>query len=370
MIIRYGAGGILLVFFIFFFPRVTDGQEDIGKIRCICIDPGHGGRDPGCIGKKGYEKNITLSMALKVGKLIKAQNPDIKVVYTRDKDVQVDLNKRGKIANAHKADLFMSIHVNAVNNKSVRGIETYVMGLHKSEENLKVAMKENAAIKYEDDYTLKYAGFDPSKPESYIIFSMMQNVYLGKSLTLAGAVQEELVKTTRKVDRSVRQAGYLVLKDVAMPAILVELGFLSNPEEERFLLSQEGQEKMAQAIARAFKAYRTEVERNSAVLVHHEEAHAAVPEPKEDFYYAVQLASATGRMSDPGKLYKPEKVRELHINGRYRYCIGKSGEYAVVKQNWEKARKTVKDCFIIAVYKGKLINIAEARKLEKKFKIK
>lgn len=174
-------------------------------------------------------------MALEVGRLIKEKVPDVKVVYTRQKDVFVQLGDRSKFANDQKADLFISIHANAVKERSVRGIETYILGLHKTEANLKVAMRENSVIKYEDDYTVKYAGFDPSNAESYIIFSMMQSLYLGKSLEFAGLVQEELIKSTAKKDRSVQQAGYLVLKDVAMPAILVELGFLSNPEEEIFL---------------------------------------------------------------------------------------------------------------------------------------
>lgn len=376
MIIRYGTGGILLIFWILFFPIGLIAQDNLGKIKCICIDAGHGGKDPGCVGSKTYEKHIVLNVALKVGQMIRNQYPDIKVVYTREKDVFIDLNKRGKIANAHKADLFISIHVNAVGTKSVKGIETYVLGLHKTEENLKVAMKENAVIKYEDDYTLKYDGFDPLKAESYIIFSMMQNLFLGKSLSIAGLVQEELIRTTGKVDRSVRQAGYLVLKDVAMPAILIELGFLSNPEEERFLMSKDGQDKMAIAITKAFGRYKDEVEKNSHLLTYHADSVAApkkIEKPETsrietDWFYAVQVASATGKIEDPGKLYKPEKVKEIRTGNRYRYYTGESCEYAVVKQNLENVRKTVKDCFIIAVHKGKLINIAEAKKLEKKLK--
>lgn len=376
MIIRYGAGWFWLTFFCFFFSVDIVAQNDPGKIHCICIDAGHGGRDPGCVGAKSYEKNVVLSVALKVGKLIQEKYPAIKIVYTRQKDVFVELFERGKIANDRKADLFISIHANAVVDRKVRGIETYVLGLHKSEANLKVAMKENEVIRYEDDYTVKYAGFDPSKAESYIIFSMMQNLYLGKSLEFAGFVQEELIKSTRKHDRSVRQAGYLVLKDVAMPAILVELGFLSNLEEERFLNSAEGQNKMANSIAKAFSRYKQHVESNTAVLTPHQEelagaetsGHPAENARTGDFFYAVQIASAPAKVKEPAKLCPSLPVRELQMENRYRYYIGASGNFEEARQNLEKARKIVKDCFIIAVHKGKLINVAEAREIEKKLK--
>lgn len=377
MIIRYGAGWFLSVFLVFILSLSAVAQADLGKIRCVCIDAGHGGKDPGCVGSKSYEKNITLKVALEVGRLIKEKIPGVKVVYTRQKDVFVELGDRGKFANDQKADLFISIHVNAVKERSVRGIETYILGLHKTEANLKVAMRENSVIKYEDDYTVKYSGFDPSNAESYIIFSMMQNLYLGKSLEFAGLVQEELIKSTAKKDRSVQQAGYLVLKDVAMPAILVELGFLSNPEEEVFLNSSAGQRKMANSIVTAFIRYKTHVERNSAILsqagsenpeetpVQKEKMNTLVP---ADFFYAVQIASAGTKMKEPAKLCSSFSVCEIHTGGRYRYYVGAAQSFDEVKKNLGKVRKIVKDGFIIAVHKGKLIKIAEAREIEKKLK--
>lgn len=374
MIIRYGAGGFLLVFLSFFFSVGIHAQTDPGKLRRVCIDPGHGGKDPGCVGARSYEKNIALNVALKVGKLIREKQPGVEVVYTRQKDVFIPLNERGKFANDQKADLFISIHVNGVEVKSVRGIETYVLGLHKTEANLKVAMKENEVIRYEDDYSVKYSGFDPSKAESYIIFSMMQNLYLGKSLEFAGLVQEEMVKSTGKADRSVKQAGYLVLKDVAMPAILVELGFISNPEEERFLNSAEGQNKLANSIVKAFLKYKKHVESNSTVLTPHlaRENETAAPSGENavqgELFYAVQIASAAAKVDEPARLCPSHKVAELQTGNRYRYYIGVAENFEEVRQNLEKARKIVKDCFIIAVHKGKLINIAEAREIEKKLK--
>ncbi len=323
-----------------------------------------------------YEKNLVLKVALKVGKLIREKHTDVKVVYTRDKDVFIELGERGKIANKHKADLFISLHVNSVsNNKQVSGIETYVLGLHKTEANLKVAMKENEVIKYEDDYSVKYSGFDPSRAESYIIFSMMQNLYLGNSLRIAGLVQDELISATHNADRSVRQAGYLVLKDVAMPAILIEMGFISNPQEERFLNTADGQNKIARSIAKAFTAYKEEVERNSAVLVDHSGEQekeymgkAETPKSMNGLFYAVQIASASSRIKDTRVLGYSGSVSELKTADRYRYYTGKADNYEDVLQNLETIRKKVKDCFVIAVYNGKLIKVGEAKTLEKKLK--
>lgn len=380
MIFRYGIAGVLLFWGMLSFKGVSYAQESYGKIKCICIDAGHGGKDPGCVGKMSYEKNIVLKVALKVGKLIREKHPDVKVVYTRDKDVFIELGERGKIANKHKADLFISLHVNSIsNNKNVSGIETYVLGLHKTEANLKVAMKENEVIKYEDDYSVKYSGFDPSRAESYIIFSMMQNLYLGNSLRIAGLVQDELINATHNTDRSVRQAGYLVLKDVAMPAILIELGFISNPEEERFLNTADGQNKIARSVAKAFTVYKEEVERNSAVLVDHsgdtvkekaEEVEKKEEEPEnvKGLFYAVQIASASSKIKDTRELGYSFPVSELKTADRYRYYTGKADSYEEVSRNLEKIRKKVKDCFLIAVYNGKLIKIGEAKTLEKKLK--
>ena len=376
MIFRYGIAGVLLFLGMFSFEGAIYAQESYGKIKCICIDPGHGGKDPGCVGKMSYEKNIVLKVALKVGKLIREKHPDVKVVYTRDKDVFIELGERGKIANKHKADLFISLHVKSVsNNKQVSGIETYVLGLHKTEANLKVAMKENEVIKYEDDYSVKYSGFDPSRAESYIIFSMMQNLYLGNSLRIAGLVQDELISATHNADRSVRQAGYLVLKDVAMPAILIEMGFISNPQEERFLSTADGQNKIARSIAKAFTAYKEEVERNSAVLVDHSGEQekeymgkAETPKSMNGLFYAVQIASASSRIKDTRVLGYSGSVSELKTADRYRYYTGKADNYEDVLQNLETIRKKVKDCFVIAVYNGKLIKVGEAKTLEKKLK--
>ncbi|MCC8172923.1 MAG: N-acetylmuramoyl-L-alanine amidase [Odoribacter sp.] len=348
-------------------------QENLGKITTICIDAGHGGKDPGAVGTKNQEKNIVLKVALRVGQLIKEKHPDIKVVYTRDKDVFIPLSKRGEIANKNKADLFISIHTNSFEQKSVNGVETYVLGLHKSQDNLRVAMKENAAIKYEEDYSIKYDGFDPNRAESYIIFSMLKNLHLGKSLDMAGLVHEELVSNTQKKDRGVRQAGYLVLKDVAMPAILIEVGYISNLQEERYMASKEGQEKISQAIAKGFFSYKEKFEKNSHVLNLHEQTEINnekneiknnKPALNTELFYAIQIASSTEKIKNSRTFKVQGEVEEIYNKGRYKYYTVKSRSYDEVIKNLDKIKKTIPDCFIIAIYNQEVISVAEARKLE------
>ncbi len=358
------------------------GKETAGKITCVCIDPGHGGKDPGAVGRKLklYEKDLVLDISLRLGKLIREQNPGVKVIYTRDKDVFIDLDKRGAVANKNKADLFISIHINSNENRDAHGVNTYVLGLGKSAENLAVAMKENAVIKYEEDYSLKYDGFDPTKPESYILFSLLQNLYLNNSLDFAGFVQKELISETKWRDRGVDQAGYLVLKDVAMPSVLLEVGFISNEEEERYLNGKANREKIAASVAHAFKQYKERVERNSRLLsVGEPEAPAPQktpelpetekkPGPDSELFFAVQVASASKRVEKTEALCSVAPVQELHSGERYRYYTGECTTFDEAKLKLNEIRKVNPGCFLIAVYKGDVIPVAEARKLEEKLK--
>lgn len=372
MIIRYALAGMLFILLIILSVNVSSGQVDAGRVKCICIDAGHGGKDPGASGVKAHEKDIVLSIALKLGKLVRETYPGINVVYTRDKDVFIDLDKRGKIANDNKADLFISIHINSSTAKSPRGLETYVLGLHRSKENLEVAMKENSVIRYEKDYSVKYAGFDPTRVESYIIFSLLQNIYLEKSLSLASFVQEEMVEATKRIDRGVRQAGYLVLKDAAMPAILVEAGFISNLEEERYLCTQAAQSKIAASICAAIGKYKDAVEEDIKILSKPEEVAVnkvstvhtgGGGDENRGPFYAVQVASATSQIKNCSRLCSGETVCELVSEGRYRYYVSQASDFEEVRKNLSKIKAKVKDCFIIAIYKGKVIPVAEARKL-------
>ena len=227
----------------------------------VVIDPGHGGHDPGAVGKISKEKNINLNVALKLGKQIKKNCPDVKVIYTRDQDIFIPLDRRAEIANNAKADLFISIHTNALaKNRTAKGASTWTLGLAKSDANLEVAKRENAVILYESDYKTRYAGFNPNSAESYIIFEFMQDKYMSQSVHLASLVQKHFRQTCKRTDRGVHQAGFLVLKASAMPSILVELGFISTPEEERYLNTEAGTTSLANGIFRAFLTYKREQE--------------------------------------------------------------------------------------------------------------
>ena len=224
-----------------------------GKDFVVVIDAGHGGHDPGAIGKISKEKNINLNVALKLGNLIKKNCDDVKVIYTRSRDVFIPLDRRAEIANNAKADLFISVHTNALaKNRTAKGASTWTLGLAKSDANLEVAKRENSVILYESDYQTRYAGFNPNSAESYIIFEFMQDKYMEQSVHLASLVQKQFRHTCKRVDRGVHQAGFLVLKASAMPSILVELGFISTPEEERYLNSEAGANTMAKGIYHKF----------------------------------------------------------------------------------------------------------------------
>lgn len=229
------------------------------KLRTVVIDAGHGGKDPGTVGKTLKEKDVVLKLALKVGDYIEKNYPEVKVVYTRKTDKFIELAERANIANKNKADLFISIHANAIATPKTYGTETWVMGLHKSEENLAVAKRENSVILYEENHAEQYDGFDNS-PESYIMFSLMQNAYLENSLKFADRVEKQFKNKAGRHSRGVKQAGFVVLYKTAAPSVLVEAGFLSNETEEKFLATENGQDLIASGIYRAFKEYKSEVE--------------------------------------------------------------------------------------------------------------
>lgn len=227
----------------------------------VVLDPGHGGHDYGAIGAKAREKDINLGVALKLGALLKKEK-GVKVVYTRDGDYFKTLQQRADIANKAHGDLFISIHTNSLdkkarNRKTISGASTYTLGLHKSAENLAVAKRENAVMMLEDDFSTTYCGFDPNSTESYIIFELSQNNHLDQSIDFAGKLQSEMKSTAGRVDRGVRQAGFWVLAKTSMPAVLIELDFICNPTVERYLASESGQKKFAEAIHNAFKSYKT-----------------------------------------------------------------------------------------------------------------
>jgi len=332
----------------------------------VVIDAGHGGKDPGTVGRKTYEKHVVLSIALKVGELISKNFSDVEVIYTRKEDRFVELHERAGIANRNHADLFISIHANANNVRSLRGAETYIMGLHKSQANLSIAKLENAAILLETDYMDKYEGFDPNSDESYITFSLYQNSNLGLSTGFAAEIQEQMKERVGLKDRGVRQAGFLVLYKTTMPSVLIEVGYLSNAEEENFLVSEKGQDYIASAIFRAFRSYKQQME------IPEDEAAAPVAGTnsaskktvQKEIVFKIQLAVSPDKISISSPRFRGVKGVEIyHHNGMYKYTYGEeySLDKAVQLQERMKAMGFT-DAFVVAFQKGKRITIDDAKK--------
>ncbi|MBR1799332.1 MAG: N-acetylmuramoyl-L-alanine amidase [Bacteroidales bacterium] len=242
-------------------------KKETYRVRTVVIDPGHGGAKPGAHGKKSQEKDITLAVAKKFGKLIADNYPDVKIIYTRTRDIDISLAERANIANRNKADLFISIHANSHPTATPTGVETFVMGLSESKANLEVAKKENADILLESDYKTNsdYQGFDPNAPETYVMLAMFQNAFIDKSLNLAQNIQDQYKKNIKTINRGVKQAELYVLYKTSMPSVLTEVGFISNPKEEDFMLSDEGQAQIALSLFNAFMIYKA-TEEGSARL--------------------------------------------------------------------------------------------------------
>ncbi|MCR4852914.1 MAG: N-acetylmuramoyl-L-alanine amidase [Prevotella sp.] len=227
-----------------------------GKFTLV-IDAGHGGRDSGAKGRSAYEKNINLRVALAFGKMVENNCPDVKVIYTRKTDVFIPLSERAAIANRNKADLFISIHTNALpNGKIARGFEVYTLGMHRASDNLDVAKRENSVILVEKDYKTRYQGFNPNSSESYIMFEFMQDKYMARSVELARMIQRSVCRTASRPNKGVHQAGFLVLRETSMPSCLIELGFITTPDEERLLDSESGIKNHAKGIFDAFVSYK------------------------------------------------------------------------------------------------------------------
>lgn len=375
----------------------------------VVIDPGHGGKDPGAVGKKVKEKDIVLAIALKLGSYIEKNMPDVKIIYTRKTDEFIELYKRAQIANENKADLFVSIHCNASPSAVAYGTETFVMGLHRSQANLEVAKKENAAILLEENYIDKYDGFDPNSPEANVIFSLFQNAFLDQSLTLASQVQYQFRERAKRVDRGVKQAGFLVLYRITMPGILVEAGFLSNPKEEEFLASESGQDYIASSLFRAFRDYKEQHDESfngkpqvtaepasstpssKPEVVETKPAPTQNPKPQEkpkekdkpqtpaarnpqavqstpnqgEVFFKVQFATTSVKKElNAPEFSGLEEVDFYFQDGLFKYTVGKvkSLEDATLIQG-EVQKKGFKDAFVVAFLDDKRISPSEAIKI-------
>ncbi len=340
---------IFVISAVFIFQK-TSAQDKNDNVNVIVIDAGHGGKDSGAIGKKSKEKDITLAIALRLGKYIKENLPDVKVIYTRKTDKFIELHERSEIADRNNADLFISIHVNASTKKSVTGTSTFIMGLNKADKQLDVVKRENSVILIEDNYKTKYEGFDPNSPESDIIFSLYQNAFLDKSIRLAELVQEEFKQKAKRTDRDVRQAGLVVLWNCAMPSILIETGFITNPSEELFLDSKNGQAIIASAIYRAIKKYKYETEHQNKII-----------KSEKKVTFKIQLAFSGKKIDTKPENFKGIKNVECVEDGRYyRYFTGNTKSYEEIAKLQKKVQKKIPDAYIIAVNNGKLITIKKA----------
>ncbi len=369
-----------------------------GKDFTVVIDAGHGGHDPGAIGKISKEKNINLNVALQLGKNIQQNCKDVKVIYTRKTDIFIPLDKRAEIANNAKADLFISIHTNAVaKGNTVKGTETYTLGLARSEANLEVAKRENSVILIEDDYKQRYAGFNPNSSESYIMFEFIQDKHMEQSVKLAKLVQGQFRNHAQRIDRGVHQAGFLVLRATTMPSILVELGYISTPEEERYLNSKTGVEKLAGGIYRAFLKYKEEHEKpllaakkaldpngnktslpsdiitendihpdKETILASKRSAspvttvESAINVDEKPIFKIQILTSSKPLKKTDRQLKGLSPVNYYKENGIYKYTYAESTDYNKIL----KIKKTIiskfKDAFIIAFRNGERIDVQKA----------
>lgn len=379
-------------------------QTVAGKDFVVVIDPGHGGHDPGAVGRRGKEKNINLNVALKVGRLIQNNCNNVKVIYTRRTDIFIPLDRRAQIANNAKADLFISIHTNSIaRGRTVRGAETYTLGLHRTEENLEVAKKENSVILIEDDYQQRYAGFNPNSAESYIIFEFLQDKNMEKSVKLATHIQKQFRNTAQRIDKGVHQAGFLVLRETSMPSVLVELGYISTPDEEQYLLSDSGTDALSNSIYKAFLNYKREHDSPASKSDIQE---LQIPEPVESSVETTvdipteepdttaepirenrQSVSSSGNSSRKRTTTSARPLFKIQIlvsdkilpkgskqlkglapvdyykeKGLYKYTYGESTDYNKVLRTRRDISQKFKDAFIIAFKNGEKMNINEAIK--------
>lgn len=358
-------------------------QTNSTNIKTIVIDPGHGGKDSGTLGTKRfkiYEKHVALAVSLKLGNYIAEEFPDVKIIYTRDTDVFLELNERTEIANKSNADLFISIHCDGFTNPKPSGASVFVMGMSKLKANMDVAMRENSAIYLEDNYQQKYDGFDPKSAESYIVFSLMQNTYLNQSLQIAEEVENEFSTRANRKSRGVKQAPFYVISRTNMPSILVECGFLTNPKEEEFLHSDLGQDYIASAIFRAFRSYKQSIEISGEAV--NEKSIDIVDTLKKEvlalktnkikndlnLLYKIQIGTFLRSMLNNNQ-FTDLNVEEEKINGTFKYFVD-AGNSKIEADRLKTNLRNLgfKGAFIVAFLDGKQISTKEALNLQNKLK--
>lgn len=373
----------------------------------VVIDAGHGGHDPGALGRITQEKKLNLDVSLMLGKMIEEEFEDVQVFYTRKTDVFLTLQERANFVNKHGADLFICIHTNASESKDAVGAETFVLGIDKMASNLSVAMRENAVMLLEDNYETTYQGFDPNSIDSYIMFELMQDQYIDQSLQFATQVQQQFCGVLKRADRGVRQAGFWVLHKSACPSVLIEMGFISNVDEEIYLASKAGKEQISTALYNAFVNYKNAIDKKNGLITQKELNQVAKDEPevpadtivekfdtiasqkmiqnqgapKEELRTSKQPAEpkkmtkkspvfkvqifATSRILKPGDAtFKGLKNCTYIQDGKfYKYVYGETTSYDEAVRLQKKVKEKFPDCFIVAFLDDKQILVKEARKM-------
>ena len=366
-----GLAALLTLVYVFIFQGFAISQNTTIGLKKVVLDAGHGGHDPGNLGTGRYkstEKDVALDVVLLIGKYINENFPEVEVIYTRDSDKFLKLRERTDIANKEGADLFISVHCNSAPAASAKGTESFIMGLHKTEANLELAKKENSAIYLEKDYKEHYGDFDPKSAESYIELTLRQQIYRDQSANVAMLVQQQFEERVQRRDRGVKEAPFYVICYTTMPSILVELGFLSNAEEEDFLNSANGKVYMASAIYRAFKAYKQEVE-SKTITEDNFQAEVgqtqpiAAPSENQAISFKIQIATSSRDLETLPQNFKGLKGVEKYTTdkGLYKYTFGNETTYEGAKELLAEAKaKGYSSAYIVAFKEGKRISLNEA----------
>ena len=354
---------IFLILLLIYFPdHVLSQTNNIFGLKTVVIDPGHGGKDPGSPGTGRYniyEKDIALDLSVRLGELIKKEFPEINVIFTRKNDQFVKLSERSQIANTNNADLFISIHCDAFTNEIASGFSSYVIGPHKNESNLKIAMRENSSILLEENFDIEYEGFNPNEPESYIALSMYQSEYIGYALDFASKVQNEFEKSSERKNRGVKQAGFLVLSRTTMPSVLIEVGFLTNKKEEDYLISKKGKHEVSFSIFEAFKKYKKNIdflasEVYSEMNKNQNSTDSSSKRKKNlNNFLTVQFFASQDSINFNNKNLNEDFIFNIYENNLFKYFYGKSLTYSDAKNIQNKMKLNgFFDSFIVGFING------------------
>ena len=346
----------------------------------LVIDAGHGGHDAGALGTFSKEKNINLNVALAFGRLVENNCPGVNVIYTRKTDVFIPLHQRADIANRNKADLFISIHTNALpKGAKAMGLETYTLGMHRASDNFDVAKRENSVILIEKDYKQHYEGFDPSSSESYIMFEFLQDKNMAQSVELAKMVQKRTCAAAARPNKGVKQAGFLVLRETSMPSCLIELGFISTPSEEQFLNSDEGIANMGRGIYQAFCDYLAKYDKSFTVPFNPEvsetkEDNKEQPQPEEVKdeapVFKVQILTSNVKLKSGSRQLKGRDDADFYKDGNiYKYTVGASTNYNEIYRLRKQLLSKFPEAFIIAFKNGQRMDVQQAIREFKKLKV-